>query len=163
MAGVHCRRSDSIDEYDMTQSLSPSQTKKLKLYADEVAERTGCPWEVLHDFVDAGSVFHMLIDLKANSFIRIDEQEKATLVDLKELIDSKDFRSALQTHMTACLLSPNLTAYVDDTHTNIMEFIKNHREVFKIPAALIDDVELLTQLSKIHLYPSEQKKTSALL
>jgi hypothetical protein len=29
------------------------------------------------------------------------------------------------------------------------EFIKNHREVFKIPAALINDVELLAQLSKI--------------
>ncbi|KAG1876987.1 hypothetical protein C8R48DRAFT_543778, partial [Suillus tomentosus] len=27
--------------------------------------------------------------------------------------------------------------------------IKNHREVFKIPAGLIDDVELLAQLSKI--------------
>lgn len=52
MAGVRRRRSDSIDEYDMTQSLSPSQTKKLKLYADEVAERTGCPREVLHNFVD---------------------------------------------------------------------------------------------------------------
>ncbi|KAG1870899.1 hypothetical protein F4604DRAFT_1681752 [Suillus subluteus] len=149
MAGVRRRRSDSIDEYDMTQSLSPSQTKKLKLYTDEVAERTGCPREVLHNFVDAGSVFHMLIDLKANSFIRIDEQEKAALVDLKELIDSKDFRSALQSRLTACLLSPNLTAYVHDTHTNIMEFIKNHRNVFKIPVALIDDVELLAQLSKI--------------
>ncbi|KAG2752016.1 hypothetical protein P692DRAFT_20725714 [Suillus brevipes Sb2] len=133
----------------MTQSLSPSQTKKLKLYADEVAKRTGCPREVLHNFIDGGSVFHMLIDLKANSFMRIDEQEKAALVDLKELIDSKDFRSALQSRLTACLLSPNLTVYVDDTHTNIMEFIKNHREVFKIPAALINDVELLAQLSKI--------------
>lgn len=37
----------------------------------------------------------MLIDLKANSFIRIDEQEKAALVDLKELIDSKDFRVSI--------------------------------------------------------------------
>ncbi|KAG1762174.1 hypothetical protein EDD22DRAFT_953326 [Suillus occidentalis] len=141
MASVHCQRSDSIDKYNMTQSLSPSQTKKLKLYADEVAKRTGCPQEVLHNFVDAGSVFHMLIDLKANSFIRINEQEKATLVDLKELIDSKDFKSALQSRLTACLLSPNLTAYIDDTHMNIM--------VFKIPAVLINDVELLAQLSKI--------------
>ncbi|KAG0693796.1 hypothetical protein DFH29DRAFT_1006926 [Suillus ampliporus] len=149
MVGVRCRRSDSIDEYDITQSLSPSQTKKLKLYADQVAEKTGCPREVLHEFVNAGSVFHMLIGLKANSFMKNDELEKGALVDLKELIDSKDFRSALQSRLTACLLSPNLPAYVDDTHTNIVEFIKKHQEVFKIPAALIDDVELLAQLSKI--------------
>jgi hypothetical protein len=52
MTSVRRQRSDSIDEYDMTQLLSPSQMKKLKLYADEVAERTGCPQEVLHDFID---------------------------------------------------------------------------------------------------------------
>ncbi|KAG1874859.1 hypothetical protein F4604DRAFT_1924990 [Suillus subluteus] len=149
MAGVRRCRADSTYEYDMTQLLSPSQTKKLKLYTDQVAEKTGCPQDVLHEFVDAGSVFHMLIDLKANSFVRINELEKAALVDLKELIDSKDFKSALQSRLTACLLSPNLTGYVDNTHTNIMEFIKNHREVFKIPAVLINDVELLAQLSKI--------------
>jgi hypothetical protein len=37
----------------------------------------------------------MLIDLKANSFIKIDEQEKAALVDLKEFIDSKDFKVSI--------------------------------------------------------------------
>ncbi|KAG2065605.1 hypothetical protein BDR04DRAFT_1121769 [Suillus decipiens] len=69
----------------------------------------------------------MLIDLKANSFMRINEQEKAALVDLKELIDSKDFREL----------------------TLRQEFIKNHREVFKILAVLINNMELLAQLSKI--------------
>jgi hypothetical protein len=33
--------------------------------------------------------------------------------------------------------------------TLVQEFIKNHCEVFKLPAALIQDVELLAQLSKI--------------
>ncbi|KAG1726442.1 uncharacterized protein EDB91DRAFT_1254345 [Suillus paluster] len=87
MAGVHRQRADSDDGYDMTRSLSPSESKRLK--------------------------------------------------------------SALQSRLTACLLSHNLTAYVTDTHTNIMEFIKSHQEVFKMPAALIDDVELLAQLSRI--------------
>ncbi|KAG1876749.1 hypothetical protein C8R48DRAFT_768338 [Suillus tomentosus] len=147
--GVRRRRTDSDDGFDMTQSLSPSQAKKLKMYANQVAEETGCPQEVLHKFIDAGSIFHMLIDLKAASYKRNEDQEKAALLELKELIDSKDFKSALQSRLTACLLSPNITAYVTDTHTNIMEFIKNHREVFKLPAALIQDVELLAQLSKI--------------
>ncbi|KAG1724738.1 hypothetical protein EDB19DRAFT_2043411 [Suillus lakei] len=149
MAGVHRRRADSDDGYDMTQSLSPSQTKRLKVYANQVAEETGCPQEVLHKFIDTGSIFHMLIDLKAALFKRNEDQEKAALLELKELIDSKDFKSALQSRLTACLLSPNITAYVTDTHSNIMEFIKNHREVFKLPAALIQDVELSAQLSKI--------------
>ncbi|KAG1876647.1 hypothetical protein DFJ58DRAFT_721115 [Suillus subalutaceus] len=91
----------------------------------------------------------MLIDLKAALYKRNEDQEKAALLELKELIDSKDFKSALQSRLTACLLSPNITAYVTDTHTNTMEFIKNHREVFKLPAALIQDVELLAQLLKI--------------
>lgn len=56
MAGVHRQRADSDDGYDVTQSLSPSQTKKLKLYVDHVAEKTGCPWEVLHEFIDVSIV-----------------------------------------------------------------------------------------------------------
>jgi hypothetical protein len=50
--GVRRRRTDSDDGFDMTQSLSPSQAKKLKMYANQVAEETGCPQEVLHKFID---------------------------------------------------------------------------------------------------------------
>ncbi|KAG2062877.1 hypothetical protein BDR04DRAFT_1164525 [Suillus decipiens] len=63
--------------------------------------------------------------------------------------DVKNPQSALQSCLTVCLLSPNITVYVTDTHMNIMDFIKNHCEVFKLPAALMQDVELLAQLSKI--------------
>ncbi|KAG2126073.1 hypothetical protein BD769DRAFT_1666296 [Suillus cothurnatus] len=159
MAGMHCRRTDSDDGCNMAQSLSPSLTKRLKLYVNQVTEETGCPQEALHRFIDTGSIFHMLIDLKAALFKRNEDQEKAALLELKELIDSKDskdFKSALQSCLTVCLLSPNITMYVTDMHMNItapfslpIDFIKNHCEVFKLPAALMQDVELLAQLSKI--------------
>ncbi|KAG1804666.1 uncharacterized protein BJ212DRAFT_1486592 [Suillus subaureus] len=137
----------SLDELIML--LSPSQTKKLKVYVNQVTEETGCPQEVLHKFIDARSIFHMLIDLKATLYKRNKDQEKTTLLELKELIDSKDFKSVLQSCLTACLLSPNITTYVTDMHTNIMNFTKNHHEVFKLPTALIQDVELLAQLLKM--------------
>ncbi|KAG2126985.1 hypothetical protein BD769DRAFT_1387887 [Suillus cothurnatus] len=70
----------------------------------------------------------MLIDLKATLFKRNEDQEKAALLELKELIDFKDFKSALQSCLT--------------------DFIKNHGKVFKLPATLMQDVELLAQLSK---------------
>jgi hypothetical protein len=50
--GVHRRRTDSDDGFDMAQLLSPSQTKKLKMYVNQVAEETGCPQDVLHKFIE---------------------------------------------------------------------------------------------------------------
>lgn len=45
----------------------------------------------------------MLIDLKAALFKRNEDQEKAALLELKELIDSKDFKVSI------CLLREHHT------------------------------------------------------
>jgi hypothetical protein len=56
MAGMHCRRTDSDDGCNMAQSLSPSLTKRLKLYVNQVTEETGCPQEALHRFIDVNII-----------------------------------------------------------------------------------------------------------
>ncbi|KAG1723097.1 hypothetical protein EDB19DRAFT_1916269 [Suillus lakei] len=78
----------------------------------------------------------------------VDEKLKL-LTNLKELLNSKDIKSALQNHLTTCMLSPNITAYVTHTHTQILKFIKEHQEVFKVPESLFEDVQLSTLFAKI--------------
>lgn len=76
-------------------------------------------------------------------------------------------QSALKSRLTACMLFPNLTAYVTDTQQHVMvgcfysilpdltkmfasqEFIQGHLELFKISEGLFDDNELRTQLGKL--------------
>jgi hypothetical protein len=67
-------------------------------------------------------------------------------------------QSGLQNRLTACLLSPNLTAYKTDALPNIsvtsfdidylmrltlwQTFIKDNSNIFKVPSSLFEDVEL---------------------
>ncbi|KAG1811357.1 uncharacterized protein BJ212DRAFT_1483609 [Suillus subaureus] len=69
-------------------------------------------------------------------------QKAAMLADVKELLNLKDFKSGLQNRLTACLLSPNLTAYKTDVLQNISTFIKDNSSIFKVPSSLFEDVEL---------------------
>ncbi|KAG2114936.1 hypothetical protein BD769DRAFT_1391322 [Suillus cothurnatus] len=124
-------------------------SKRLKVYATRVAEEKGVSEKSLHDFIDTGGIFYMLIDLKVCMLLNSVTNRETILNDLKELLESKDFKSALQNRLTACMLSPNLTAYVTDTHEHIMDFIKTHNEVFKIPKSLFEDVELSAQFSTV--------------
>ncbi|OAX31578.1 hypothetical protein K503DRAFT_812023 [Rhizopogon vinicolor AM-OR11-026] len=141
-AGVHHQRTDSNAGLGDPTMLTPSCTKQLKIYAKKVAEENDVLEQGLFDFVDTGGIYYMLIDLKV-CMMKIDSTRKATiLADIKELLNSKDFKSGLQNHLTACLLSPNLTTYVMDTLPNISSFIKENNSIFKVPLSMFKDVQL---------------------
>ncbi|KAG2089009.1 hypothetical protein BD769DRAFT_1680160 [Suillus cothurnatus] len=145
--GVRRRQTDSSPTRGDPTVLTPVRTKRLKVYATKVTEDLGVPEEELHDFIDTGGIYYMLIDIKATLLRRTDDSKKAELTLLKELLDSKDFKSGLQNRLTACMLSPNITAYVTDAHLH--NFVRDHHNVFKVPVAMLEDVELNTQLSKL--------------
>ncbi|KAG1764901.1 hypothetical protein EV702DRAFT_1204826 [Suillus placidus] len=148
-AGVRRRRVDSGAGQGYPATLTPRSTKRLKVYANQVAEEVGVPATSLHEFVDCGGIFQMLIRIAA-LVLKNDSEEKLKLIaNLKELLSSKDFKSALHNRLTACMLSPNITAYVTDTHPQILDFIKRHQEVFKVPALLFEDVELTAAFAKL--------------
>ncbi|KAG1890445.1 uncharacterized protein F5891DRAFT_1198199 [Suillus fuscotomentosus] len=93
---------------------------------------------VLQEFSDEEKFFEALLDW---------EQNHKALVDLElrhptELSPAPEPPSVPSVSTSAIPALPTATMEED-------EFIKNHREVFKIPAGLINDVELLAQLSKI--------------
>ncbi|KAG0694569.1 hypothetical protein DFH29DRAFT_1006221 [Suillus ampliporus] len=150
-AGVHCQRVDSGAGQGYSATLTPRSTKWLKVYANQVAEEVGVPNTSLHEFVDCGGIYQMLIRIVA-LVLKNDADEKLRLLaNLKELLNSKDFKSALHNRLTTCMLSPNITAYVTDTHPQILKFIKEHQEVFKVPASLFEslDVQLSALFAKI--------------
>ncbi|KAG1871534.1 hypothetical protein F4604DRAFT_2014517 [Suillus subluteus] len=142
-AGVRRQRSSSTDCNDPSM-FTPGLTKRLKLYAMKVAEEKGVDKDHL-----TGGIAYMLIDLKATMMLFSAANRKSLLADIKELIESKDFKSGLQNRLTACVLSPNLTAYVNDTLEHVMEFIKKNSEIFKVPLFLFEDIELTAQLSTL--------------
>ncbi|KAG1836046.1 hypothetical protein DFJ58DRAFT_735261 [Suillus subalutaceus] len=135
--GVHCRRTDSSPDRGDPTVLTP------------VANDLGVAEEELHEFIDTGGIYYMLIDIKATLLRWNEDTRKIELAQLKELLDSKDFKSRIQSRLTACMLSPNITTYVTDAHTHIMDFVRKHHDVFKIPVAMLEDVELNAQLSKM--------------
>ncbi|KAG1866337.1 hypothetical protein C8R48DRAFT_672095 [Suillus tomentosus] len=142
-AGVRRQRVDSGAGQGYPVALTPRSTKHLKVYANQVAEEVGVPVTSLHEFVD------MLVRIVA-LMLKNDGEEKLKLItNLKELLSSKDFKSALHNCLTACMLSPNITAYVTDTHPQILDFIKRHQEVFKVPALLFEDAELTAAFAKV--------------
>ncbi|KAG2089050.1 uncharacterized protein F5147DRAFT_780785 [Suillus discolor] len=149
IAGVCRHRADSSPSHGDPTVLTPVHTKRLKVYALKVAGDLGISEEELHEFIDTGGIYYMLIDIKATLLRRNDDTQNVELTQLKELLDSKDFKSGIQNRLTACMLSPNITAYVTDAHCHIMDFIREHHDVFKIPAAMLEDVELNAQLSKL--------------
>ncbi|KAG1753107.1 hypothetical protein EDD22DRAFT_850532 [Suillus occidentalis] len=91
----------------------------------------------------------MLLELKASQLEREEGSEANTLQELEKLLTSKDFENALKSCLTACMLSPNLTAYVTDTHQHVMEFIQLHNDLFKITEGVFNDTKLCSLLGKL--------------
>ncbi|KAI6140539.1 hypothetical protein BKA82DRAFT_136376, partial [Pisolithus tinctorius] len=124
-------------------------TKHLKLYAKTLCEAHQIPDKTLMDFINICNVFYMLIDIKAH-LIKSEVAQKSTQFQtLQEVLRGKDFEASLHTCLVACMLSPNLTAYVTDTQQHIMEFISEHPDMFKVLAAVLDDAELKGILGKL--------------
>ncbi|KAG2357835.1 hypothetical protein BDR07DRAFT_1379827 [Suillus spraguei] len=67
-AGVRHQRTYSGAGLGDPTMLTPSHTKRLKIYAKKVAEENDVPEQGLFNFIDTGGIYYMLIDLK--SFIK---------------------------------------------------------------------------------------------
>ncbi|KAG1851925.1 hypothetical protein F4604DRAFT_1933861 [Suillus subluteus] len=100
------------------------------------------------DLMQSGDIFYMLIDLKITLIKLCKGNKVKRMQELKDALESKDFENGLYNRLFACMLSPNITAYVTDTQHHIMDFITNHCDVFKIPPGMLEDVELRAQLGK---------------
>ncbi|KAG1735384.1 hypothetical protein EDB19DRAFT_1830238 [Suillus lakei] len=178
---VHqCRNSRTSNHGDPTK-LTPQQMKYLKRYAKKLCEDNEVPTREVMGFIGiikfhqtitivSGDIFYMLIDLKI-ILIKLCEGNKVKrMQELKDALELKDFetnldrKNGLYNCLFACMLSPNITAYITDTQHHIMiwlqsslfnaaklfqDFITNHCDVFKIPSGMLDDVELRAQLGKL--------------
>ncbi|KIN98712.1 hypothetical protein M404DRAFT_157277, partial [Pisolithus tinctorius Marx 270] len=148
-AGVHRPRDTNSDDGNDLTSLSPRRIKQLKVHAKKLADDLQIPDKSLLEFIETGDLFLMLVDMKA-SLVKYElSNQTHQLQALQDTLSSKDFKLGLHNHLLACLLSPNLTAYVTDTQCHIMDFIFEHLDVFKIPAGVFDDVELWGSLGRI--------------
>ncbi|KAI9568757.1 hypothetical protein HD554DRAFT_713099 [Boletus coccyginus] len=145
-AGVRRRRNSEDHDNSHSAQLSPRRMKRLKTYAKDLCDELEIPEKKLFDFVESGNVYYMLVNMKA-SLLKYESTNQANESKLiLETLTSKDFEIALHNRLLACLLSPNLTAYVTDTQRHVMDFIFEHQDVFKIPAGLFDDSELKSTL-----------------
>ncbi|KAG1741901.1 uncharacterized protein EDB91DRAFT_1247944 [Suillus paluster] len=165
--GMRRRRRSSSTDCNDPLMFTPGLTKQLKLYVMKVAEEKDVDEQHLMDFT--GGIAYMLIDIKATLMVLSAVNRRSLLTESKDLIESKDFKvlvsnginlsptsdlssmtqSGLHNCLTACVLSPNLTANVNDTLEHVMEFIKKNSEIFKVPKFLFEDIELTAQLSKL--------------
>ncbi|KAI6008548.1 hypothetical protein EDC04DRAFT_2907034 [Pisolithus marmoratus] len=129
--------------------ISASRAKHLKLYAKRVTEVNQISERDLMEFIDMGDVLYMLVDIKAHLIKSDTTKQTNQFQALQDMLRGKDFEVGLHTHLLACMLSPNLTAYVTDIQQCIMEFIAKHPDIFKVPGGIFEDVELKTLLGKL--------------
>ncbi|KIJ68889.1 hypothetical protein HYDPIDRAFT_122720 [Hydnomerulius pinastri MD-312] len=58
-------------------------------------------------------------------------------------------KDILKDRLRSCLLSPNLTAYVQDLTTRVFIYAKKNLQTFKIPEAALEDPELTDEISSL--------------
>ncbi|KAI6021345.1 hypothetical protein BKA83DRAFT_4493944 [Pisolithus microcarpus] len=128
--------------------LSLQHAKQLRTYTKDLCDTLEIPEKNLLDFIETCDLFHMLLNMKA-SLIKYEIDTHANKSNiLQETLASKDFEIALHNCLLACLLSPNINAYVMDMQRHIM-FIFEHQDIFKIPAGVFDNAELKSSLHSI--------------
>ncbi|KAI6096496.1 hypothetical protein F5141DRAFT_1220764 [Pisolithus sp. B1] len=131
--GTHQQRSDPLDDLNSDPvQLSPQCMKWLRTYAKELSSTLEIPKKSLLNFIKTGNLFHMVVNMKASLIkYKIDTHANKSNT-LQETLSSKDYEISLHNCLLACLLSPNITAYVTDAHRHIMDFIFKHQDIFKI-------------------------------
>ncbi|KAG1768097.1 hypothetical protein EV702DRAFT_1050113 [Suillus placidus] len=161
---VRRRRNSGTSHYGDPTKLTPQQTKHLKMHAKKLCEDNKVPTGEVMSFIDvisfhrtSGDIFYMVIDLKVTLIKLCEGNNAKRMQELKDTLELKDFevtitnldrKNGLYNRLFACMLSPNITAYVTDTQLHIMDFITSHCDVFKIPPGMLEDVELRAQLGK---------------
>ncbi|PSR77870.1 hypothetical protein PHLCEN_2v7691, partial [Hermanssonia centrifuga] len=119
------------------------EVKRLKTFGTQVARQVGIPADSLDCFVEL-EVKQMLITLMA----RIIALEAEKVCDEnEELLRSKKFGRGLAKRVLACLLSPNLSAYVTEVTDHVVNFIRKNPVRFKVPLPVLEDPELVEVLA----------------
>ncbi|KIK34740.1 hypothetical protein CY34DRAFT_17510 [Suillus luteus UH-Slu-Lm8-n1] len=147
-AGVCQCRDSGPSTHGVPTKLTPQLTKHLKMHAKKACEENDVLQEEVMTFIDSGDIFYMLIDLRITLVKLCEGNKDKRMQELKDSLESKDFENGLYNCLFACMLLPNITVYVTDTQSHIMEFISKNREIFKIPPGVLNDVELRAQLGK---------------
>ncbi|KAL4079985.1 hypothetical protein V8B97DRAFT_1914119 [Scleroderma yunnanense] len=128
--------------------LSPRCKKALKVFVKNVTDQTGISPKQLLEFIELDFP-EMLVVVRAGQLQSSEQMEANDISDMEKLLTLKDFDSGLWNCLAACLLSPNLTAYVADTQRQIMDFIQGYPDLFKLPTEIFEDVELKATLAKM--------------
>ncbi|KAG1895976.1 uncharacterized protein F5891DRAFT_1193605 [Suillus fuscotomentosus] len=119
------------------------EVKRLKTYAAEVCRSKGLPENSLEEFATINDIKLMMIKLMAELSCF---HKKVQAAEAAKVLESLDFECSLADRLRACLLSPNLTAYVTDLSAKIYDFSKKNPSVFKIPVEALQDSDAMDRL-----------------
>ncbi|KIK77517.1 hypothetical protein PAXRUDRAFT_17445 [Paxillus rubicundulus Ve08.2h10] len=148
------REEDSTQEATMLENLpllqlTPRRTKRLKTEAAALSMQYNVPKEELLGLIESGGLFSMLLKMFALLLQKTTGTDEEKFAEAKATLEAKDFKHTLKRRITACLLSPNLTAYVTDTTDHVMIFMQEHNNLFKVPKIFFEDTELNEALKKL--------------
>ncbi|KAG6372219.1 hypothetical protein JVT61DRAFT_8019 [Boletus reticuloceps] len=112
--------------------------KRKKLHALDTCRENQLDDNALDQFAEF-DVPQMLIALQG----KLMALERERLHDeTQDFIRSHAFKDILKDRLRACLLSPNLSRYLDGLSEHIWGFIKRNPGIFKVPARVLEDPEL---------------------
>ncbi|KIK77353.1 hypothetical protein PAXRUDRAFT_17563 [Paxillus rubicundulus Ve08.2h10] len=137
------------DSSSFNEPIHAGYIKQLKLFAKQHCNTLKIPEKAILEFIDIGNLFYMLVDMKATMTKGEFTQQANQFQGLQDTLWLKDFEVVLQNCLLACMLSPNITAYMTEAQHHILEFISEHPDVFKVPAAVFKDDKLRSQLGKL--------------
>ncbi|KZV70156.1 hypothetical protein PENSPDRAFT_685792 [Peniophora sp. CONT] len=123
-------------------SYSPHSAKHARTVATTTSGRYELPRDALGDFAELG-VDAKLIDIKAHLIKSDTEREK--LRNIMQLRNSAT-KNMLEGRAMVILMSPNLTALVEDLFTHVCNYAKVHPDAFSMPDSLVKDHELFREL-----------------
>ncbi|KAJ8073265.1 hypothetical protein PM082_020137 [Marasmius tenuissimus] len=129
----------------------PQQTrKKLKEYAEKVSDVAELNAEDRQEISELSqlTLHEAVISLHVKVAVlnkRYDAQHENYCLTL---ITGRDFKNKLQIYVNACLLAPDLSAYLSGPVEAIMSLIQREPDLFGVPKELLEYSHLLTKLRK---------------
>ncbi|KIK79800.1 hypothetical protein PAXRUDRAFT_16130 [Paxillus rubicundulus Ve08.2h10] len=89
------------------------------------------------------SQLEMMMTIRADI---LEMQMQGRKSNAERFVNSNEFKDILKDRLWACLLSPNLTAYVQDLVVQIFIYAKKNLQTFKIPEAALEDPEMTEKI-----------------
>ncbi|KAI6153763.1 hypothetical protein BKA82DRAFT_133834 [Pisolithus tinctorius] len=128
------------------------EQKRLKQFGVSLCRVKGLPEDALDDFTVLSSK-EMMITVHADM---LELHARQTKSHAEQFIESEEFKDILRERLRVCLLSPNLTAYVQEVANRIFTYAKQHLSTFKIPEAALEDPEMTERITSLisHLLTS---------